>query len=198
MIKQTSVDLKHLVIPEQLSQFESRQRKIGHQKLQKDFEDVLKRFQSVSKLAAEKSREYVHKARAQKKHMEEEEEEDEESEREPLMAGAQRMHQLQSLDNEVEYNEALIEEREEELRNIERSIVEVNEIFRDLGTIVNEQQYMLDNIESNVSDVAINMENATGELRTASRYQKMSQNKMCCLTIILAVIGVVVLLVIIS
>jgi syntaxin 7 len=59
------------------------------------------------------------------------------------MAGAQRLQQLHTLDNEVEYNEALIEEREEELRNIERSIVEVNEIFRDLGTIVNEQQYML-------------------------------------------------------
>ncbi|KAJ3327528.1 hypothetical protein HDU76_011635 [Blyttiomyces sp. JEL0837] len=196
MIKQTSTDLKLLSAPEHnQSQFDERQRKIAQQKLQKDFEDVLRRFQTVSKSAAEKSRDYVHKARAQQ-HLQEEEESATESQ--PLMGNSQRLQQLQTLDNEIEYNESLIQEREEDLRNIERSIVEVNEIFRDLGTLVHEQGYMLDNIESNVGSVAINMENATGELRTAARYQKMSQNKMCCLFIILGVIGVIVVLVILS
>lgn len=40
-------------------------------------------------------------------------------------------------------NERIIQERDQDLLGLERSIAEVNEIFRDLGTLVNEQQYLL-------------------------------------------------------
>ncbi|KAJ3107209.1 hypothetical protein HDU97_004629 [Phlyctochytrium planicorne] len=195
MIKQTSSDLKKLVNSTgQYSEFDARQRKIAHQKLQKDFEDVLKRFQSVSKLAAEKSREYVDKAKHYQHHMSVE---DDNSETAPLMgSSSEQLQTLHAMDNEIDYNEALIQEREEDLRNIEKSIVEVNEIFRDLGTIVNEQQYMLDSIESNVGEVAVNVRNAHDELQTASRYQKMSGNKVCCLLIIIAVVLAIIVLII--
>ncbi|KAJ1543209.1 hypothetical protein HK405_009440, partial [Cladochytrium tenue] len=196
MIKQTSIDLKQLGGLLGSSPFEERQRKIAQQKLQKDFEDVLGRFQSVSRLAAEKSREVVLKARIQQQQHQLQEDDDHGANESQALLGpstGQRLQQLHVLDNEVEYNEALIQEREEDLRSIERSIVEVNEIFRDLGTLVHEQQYMLDNIESNVGEVAINVESATGELRTAANYQRLSQNRMCCLFIILAVVGTVVL-----
>lgn len=46
-------------------------------------------------------------------------------------------------DSELEFQEALIEEREVEIRGIETGIHELHEIFRDLGTIVSEQQSML-------------------------------------------------------
>lgn len=46
-------------------------------------------------------------------------------------------------DSELEYQEQVIQEREGEIREIEAGIVELNEIFRDLGTIVTEQQSML-------------------------------------------------------
>ena len=59
------------------------------------------------------------------------------------------MTQLRALDAEVEFNEALIVEREQDLVGIERSIQEVNEIFRDLGTLVNEQQYLLGKLTRN-------------------------------------------------
>ncbi|KAI8853361.1 t-SNARE [Chytridium lagenaria] len=199
MIKQTSADLKRLMAPTiQVNEFDARQRKIAHQKLQKDFEDVLKRFQSVSKLAAEKSREFVDRVKGQGSHRMSFDDEADGSETAPLMGTSSQLQQLRAIDNEIDYNEALIHEREEDLRNIEKSIIEVNEIFRDLGTIVNEQQYMLDSIESNVGEVAINMENAHGELRTAARYQKLSGNKICCLFVIVAVIAVVIILVVIS
>jgi syntaxin 7 len=42
-------------------------------------------------------------------------------------------------DYELDYQEALIEERENEIREIEVGINELNQIFRDLGTIVQEQ-----------------------------------------------------------
>lgn len=46
-------------------------------------------------------------------------------------------------DSEIEYQEQLIAEREGEIRGIEAGIHELNDIFRDLGTIVHEQQSML-------------------------------------------------------
>lgn len=49
-------------------------------------------------------------------------------------------------DSELQYQEQVIQEREGEIREIEAGIVELNEIFRDLGTIVTEQQSMLGRI----------------------------------------------------
>lgn len=43
----------------------------------------------------------------------------------------------------IDLNEKIIVEREEDLVGLERSIAEVNEIFRDLGMLVNDQQYLL-------------------------------------------------------
>ena len=73
-----------------------------------------------------------------------------------------------------------------DIREIETGIHELNEIFRDLGTIVTEQQSMLgkytvcssyckqldssarpDNIESNVNNIATDTERASEELTTA-------------------------------
>ena len=44
---------------------ETRIRKLEQQKLTRDFQVVLDRFQQIQRLSAEKSREYVAKARAQ-------------------------------------------------------------------------------------------------------------------------------------
>jgi len=65
------------------------------------------------------------------------------AEEQPLIDDSQRRLQLQVIGNEVEYNESLIEEREEEIRGIEQGINELNEVFRDLATLVTEQQHML-------------------------------------------------------
>lgn len=43
------------------------------------------------------------------------------------------------LDNEITFNEAIIEEREQGIREIQDQIGEVNEIFKDLAGLVNGQ-----------------------------------------------------------
>ncbi|KAJ3159773.1 SNAP receptor [Geranomyces michiganensis] len=180
---------------EEVDGYVERQKKMATQKLQKDFEEVLKRFQGVSKLAVEKSREYVTMAKAA--HAGELAQAESDDESAPLIANEQRQ-QLAVLDNEIDFNEALINEREQDLKGIEQSISEVNEIFRDLGTMVHEQQYMLDNIESNVQTVEINMENATGELRSADRYQRSTRNKLCCILVLGAIVVLVVVIIVIT
>lgn len=47
------------------------------------------------------------------------------------------------LENETVYNEAVIEEREQGIREIHTQIGEVNEIFKDLAVLVHEQGYMI-------------------------------------------------------
>ncbi|KAI8819440.1 t-SNARE [Fimicolochytrium jonesii] len=205
MVRQTGSDLKAILAANPShaggDTYTHRQRKMAQQKLQKDFEQVLKRFQLVSKQAAEKSREYVSLAKAAHTHAADgfppDVDVEDADEGQPLMAAHQRQ-QLVVLDNEIEFNEALIAEREQDLKGIEQSIAEVNEIFRDLGTMVHEQQYMLDNIESNVQAVEINLENATGELRTADRYQRSARNKLCCIMVVVAIVVLVVVLILIS
>ena len=47
------------------------------------------------------------------------------------------------LDNEIAFNEAVIEEREQGIQEIHTQIGEVNEIFKDLAVLVNDQGVMI-------------------------------------------------------
>ncbi|KAL4390158.1 hypothetical protein AHAS_Ahas03G0117100 [Arachis hypogaea] len=47
------------------------------------------------------------------------------------------------LDNEFAFNEAIIEEREHGIQEIQQQIGEVNEIFKDLAVLVHEQGTMI-------------------------------------------------------
>jgi syntaxin 7 len=96
--------------------------------------------------------------------------------------------------DEVDFQEALIIEREAEIRNIEQSVGELNELFRDVAHIVHEQGEQLDTISGNVENVHANTQGANVELRSASRYQKNARTKACCLLIILAVILAIIIL----
>lgn len=98
------------------------------------------------------------------------------------------------LDQEIDLNANLIEQRDIELLDLQKSILEVNQIFTDLNCIVNDQQYLLDNIESNVQTVTGNLEGAVGELAQGSRYQANASKKYWYCFVILLIMVVVVIL----
>ncbi len=65
---------------------------------------------------------------------------------EPPSSPQQRQAQLlqqQLSPHELAYQESLIQEREQDIREIETGIHELSEIFRDLGTLVEQQGGML-------------------------------------------------------
>ncbi|KAJ3394530.1 hypothetical protein HDU92_006806 [Lobulomyces angularis] len=190
LIKLTSEDLK-VVLSLDSDEISIKTKK---KKLEKDFKNIAKRFQQVSKVVTEKCRDSLKTAKEINELTLRVELEEEENEGVPLLAESnskKKLVELKQMDNQIDYNENLIQEREQDLRQIESSMLEVNEIFRDLGTLVHEQGHMLDNIENNVDSVAINMENATGELRTANEYHKKARRRAFCLTVVLAIIGFV-------
>jgi syntaxin 7 len=110
--------------------------KYEQQKLTGDFQKAVTDFQNAQKLALEKQKDYVKDAKAA---IEEDHADEEESHGRHQQLQEQQQG-IQLLDNaEIEFNEQLIEEREQEIQGIEQGILELNEIFRDLATIVVEQ-----------------------------------------------------------
>jgi t-SNARE complex subunit (syntaxin) len=81
----------------------------------------------------------------------------------------------------------MIIERESEIRNIEQSVGELNELFRDVAHMVHEQGAQLDIIEENV-------ETTHDASQGAHINQKSARSKACILLLILAIVLVIIIL----
>ncbi|GJJ72809.1 hypothetical protein EMPS_05167 [Entomortierella parvispora] len=192
-VKDTSQDVKDL------ARFDNTTgKKIEYQKLSKDFQRVLVEFQKVQRVSAETQRNFVDQARKSNVRNDYEDEDASASGEQPLVQDSQRRMQLMVVDNELEYNESMIVQREEEIREIEHGITELNEIFRDLGTMVNEQGSMLDSIENNVTSISMSTNAASEELTTAAIHQRNARKKSCYLLLIVSVVAGIVVLAILS
>ena len=173
--------------------------KLEQQKLKRDFQQIVDTFQQLQRQSMEKSREYVAKARTKTHQLEShggndgDKDSDNEESAGLLKQEQKRQQELLRLDNEIEFNENIIIEREMAIREIETSVHEVNEIFRDLGSLVTEQQGMIDNIESNIENTAMRTGDAHIELQSANRHQAKAKNRLCWILGIFA--GVIVFLV---
>ncbi|KAK3094772.1 hypothetical protein FSP39_006030 [Pinctada imbricata] len=88
-----------------------------------------------------------------------------------FMEEARRREELQAQEQIIEDDLALIQDREERIRQLESDILDVNEIFRDLATMVNEQGETIDSIEANVEKASSHVEAGTQQLSKASEYQ---------------------------
>ncbi|KAI8890376.1 t-SNARE [Backusella circina FSU 941] len=189
LIKDTTADIKSLSQYETTDPKKLRQRKLEQQKLQKDFQKVLQEFQRVQRTSVSKQREYVDKKKATTAELQNQVEEAEDGQQEQQLVqvdDTQRRVQLEALDNEIEFNETLISEREGEIRGIEQGITELNEIFRDLESIY-----------GNVLNISQNTRQAADELTVANQHQKRARKNMCCLLLIITIVGCVLALIIV-
>jgi t-SNARE complex subunit (syntaxin) len=96
--------------------------------------------------------------------------------------------------DEVDFQDSLIVEREAEIRNIEQGVSELNELFRDVAHIVGEQGEQLDIIAENVQNTRQDTRGADSALRSAAKSQKNARSKACILLLIIAIIVTIVLL----
>lgn len=109
----------------------------------------------------------------------------------------QRQEAVQ-LEGELQYNEVLIEERDEAILEISQQIGEVHEIFQDLAVLVNDQGGMVDDIADHIERTAERTRDAGVQLRKAEKSQRGTRNKQCILFIIAAIVLAVLFLVLIS
>jgi len=102
-----------------------------------------------------------------------------------------RKQELIEVDNERDFHEQIIRERHEGIKEIETKVVELNEMFRDLAVMVDEQGIEIDNIESNLANAEQHTNQGVVELVEAEKSQRKARNKLCCIALI-AVIAVAV------
>ncbi|XP_041361657.1 syntaxin-like [Gigantopelta aegis] len=92
-----------------------------------------------------------------------------------------------------------IEERQKEILSLEKSVVQVNELFRDMNILVVEQGETIDSIEANIVDASENIVDANVQLKRANTYQaKARRLKFCIAGIVIAVIVIIILIVVLS
>jgi len=163
------------------------------QKLSREFQASLSEFQSLQQRALEKQKASVSAARAVQ---------DEGSDavagaasggQQPEQQQQQELVRLAAQD-EVDFQEAIIIEREDMIRDIEQGVGDLNVLFTQVASMVHEQGQQLDTINDNVENVRVDTRGADIELRSAARYQKNARSKACCLMMILLIILTIVLL----
>lgn len=93
-------------------------------------------------------------------------------------------------------NDTVIAQREQEINDIARGIIELADIFRELQSMVIDQGTMLDRIDYNVERMATDVKGAEKELIVATNYQKRNTKRKILLLLLLLVIGMFVLLLI--
>ena len=89
-----------------------------------------------------------------------------------------------------------VSDRHEDLMIMQKSVIELNQLFQDLAILIDQQDNMVTSIEEQVDTAATHTENAVVELKQAVEGQKKARKKkICCLIIciILIIIAAIVL-----
>ncbi|XP_041362115.1 syntaxin-4-like [Gigantopelta aegis] len=92
-----------------------------------------------------------------------------------------------------------IEERQKEILSLEKGVMQVNELFRDMNILVAEQGMTIHSIDAKIGDASENVVFANARLKRAKSYQaKTRRLKFCIAGIVIAVIVIIILIIILS
>ncbi|XP_050378907.1 syntaxin-22-like [Argentina anserina] len=198
LVKDTSEKLKLASERDHHSEVNGRQ-KVADAKLAKDFQAVLRDFQKAQRLSAERETAYapfVPQAVLPSSYTASEIDvaSDKSPEQRALLVESRRQEVL-LLDNEITFNEAIIEEREQGIQEIQQQIGEVNEIFKDLAILVHEQGTMIEDIDSNVESSHAATAQAKSHLVKAAKTQRSNSSLTCLLLVIFGIVLLIVIIV---
>ncbi|XP_013076668.2 syntaxin-2-like [Biomphalaria glabrata] len=89
-----------------------------------------------------------------------------------------------------------LEGRQKDILALEKSITEVNQIFKDMNLLITTQGETLDTIESAIENTTVHVEGGKKELQKAREYQSRARRKKCCIIIIIiTVLGILALII---
>lgn len=99
------------------------------------------------------------------------------------------------LSQDVLTNDLDLRRRDRELTEIAKSIASLAELFKDLSALVIDQGTLLDSVEYNIEQTAVQMEEAVKELDMATRYQKNTGRRKCIFLLLLIIFGLILVLI---
>lgn len=198
LVKDTSAKLKQASETDHHAGV-SQSKKIADAKLAKDFQAVLKEFQKAQRLAAERETAYtpfIPQAILPSSYTASEIDvnNDKSQEQRALLVESRRPEVL-LLDNEIAFNEAIIEEREQGIQEIQQQIGEVNEIFKDLAVLVHEQGSMIDDIGTHIENAQAATAQGKTHLVKAAKTQRSNSSLTCLLLVIFGIVLLIVVIV---
>jgi len=183
LAKDTNEELKEL---NKFNLNDQRQLKLQREKLTSDFSAVLNSFQNIQRSAAQKEKESLKASTTTKT---------------PFLEGPPQQHatsqhqqRQQQTFQDLQEDEQEMEQlrlRELAIRQLESDILDVNQIFKELATMVHEQGEVIDSIESHVESAQIEVSEGASQLQQAHTFQNKSRRKQLC--IISTCIGILVL-----
>ncbi|KAM3243109.1 hypothetical protein ACQJBY_055215 [Aegilops geniculata] len=157
----------------------SADKRVADMKLAKDFAATMEEFRKLQNLAIQREMAYkpVVPQGAQPSYTMNDGRSDFDKmpEQRALLAEPNRLEVLQ-LDNEIVFNEAIIEERDQAIQDIQQQIGEVHEAFKDLATLVHAQGGIIEEVDSNIENSAAATSEAKKEIGKASKTQKSNSS----------------------
>ncbi|KAG1676782.1 Syntaxin-7 [Nymphon striatum] len=159
-----------------------RQQRLHIERLRNEFQETVKRYSNLQKKVAEKIKSHYLSAKPKSDTAGAgatwgEAVEDDDDDSQQLLVQEQKqlvlhvLTQIQAQQQEIEFDAAMIAERESRVRQIEADILDVNQIFRDLGTMVHEQGEIINSIEGNIEVASHEVNSGREQLHKASQYQ---------------------------
>jgi len=109
----------------------------------------------------------------------------------------QKFGQQQLLKFEVD-NTKMVEAREKEVMTIVKSIVDLNQIYKDLSHLVEEQGTVLDRIDYNIESTQTKVYEGYKQLQKAERYQRANRKMYCIFILSIVTLFMIILLIIVK
>jgi len=171
-------------------------------KVEKRFHNCTDSFQSTQRLAAQREKEDFQKTKMQtgsqfdlgypgQKHQRTLIDLDS-----PVADDPSKMINRTQLQLEDEADIQSLREREKAIKQLESDIVDVNQIFKELASLVHEQGETIDSIEANVESAQMEVQQGAQQLGAASSYQSKIRRRKLCLFITFCVVLVILIIIV--
>ncbi|XP_056642746.1 syntaxin-12 [Diorhabda carinulata] len=157
-------------------------RKLQVDRLEESFKEAVKRYSDLQKKVANKQKSYLLVPET----VEDGEVDENEDDEKQLQARKTR---------ELAFEQEFIEERERRIKQIESDLLDINQITRELSSVVLSQRDAIDDIERNIDSTGVNVEYGAKEVASAARYQNRSRKKLVILVGIALVCAVVLIII---
>jgi len=95
----------------------------------------------------------------------------------------------------VDAMDRLVDERDRDIAQVVKSIIELQSIFNDLAMLIIDQGTILDRIDYNLEQSDFHVKEAVVDLRKASEHQKSMRLKLCILILLVLVMAMAVILI---